>query len=164
MRLRSARPEDLPAIVEIYNSTVSLGNVTADTEPVTVESRIAWFEAHTDRYPLWIAAADDGRMLGWLSLSPFYGRPAYRHTAEVSIYLADAARGRGFGRALLAHAVAETPRLSFKVLLGFIWRQNLPSLRLFERCGFEEWGRLPRVAEIAGREFDTLILGRRVEP
>jgi L-amino acid N-acyltransferase YncA len=164
MHIRHARREDLPAIVEVYNSTVALGTVTADTEPVSVDSRIEWFEAHAPhRHPLWVAADEAGRMIGWLSFSAFYGRPAYRRTAELSIYLAEAARGRGLGRLLLARAVEEAPALGFAVLLGFIWRQNLPSVRLFERCGFAEWGCLPRVAEIGGREFDTLILGRRTD-
>jgi L-amino acid N-acyltransferase YncA len=164
MQVRHARREDLPAIVEVYNSTVALGNVTADTEPVSVDSRIEWFEGHEpERHPLWVATDDGGRLIGWLSFSPFYGRPAYRHTAEMSIYLAEAARGRGFGRVLLGRAVEAARGLGFKVLLGFIWRQNVASMRLFASCGFAEWGCLPRVAEIGGREFDTVIMGRRTE-
>ena len=82
---RIARFDDLPAIVEIYNSTVPSREVTADTEPISVESRHAWFAEHTpERRPLWVAE-EEGRILGWLSYSNFYGRPAYSGTAELSI-------------------------------------------------------------------------------
>jgi len=73
---RLARFDDLPAIVAIYNSTVASRMVTADTEPVSVASRHAWFAEHTpEKRPLWVLESNAG-ILGWLSYSNFYGRPA----------------------------------------------------------------------------------------
>src|SRR3977135_4714948 len=81
---RTGIPSDLPQIVEIYNSTIPSRIATADTEPVSVESRVHWFEEHTpDRRPLWVVE-DAGRVAAWLSFSTFYGRPAYAKTAELS--------------------------------------------------------------------------------
>ncbi len=162
--VRLATRDDLPGIVEIYNSTVPSRMVTADTEPVTVASREAWFDAHQpERRPLWVCEDDKGRMAGWVSYSDFYGRPAYGATAEVSIYLHESRRGQGLGRFLLERAIAHAPNVGVTTLLGFIFGHNAPSLALFERHGFTRWGSLPRVAVLDGVERDLIILGRRLD-
>ncbi|MGF6274871.1 L-amino acid N-acyltransferase YncA [Massilia sp. UYP11] len=165
---RLARRDDLPVIVDIYNSTVASREVTADTEPVSVASREAWFDDHTpDRRPLWVIHdADDQsahpEVLGWLSYSNFYGRPAYSGTAEVSIYIAESARGKGLGRYCLELAIAFAPQVNVHTLLGFIFGHNQPSLALFRKYGFETWANFPRVANLDGIERDLVILGKRV--
>ncbi|WP_338848721.1 N-acetyltransferase family protein [Massilia sp. W12] len=165
---RLARPEDLPQIVAIYNSTIASRMVTADTEAVSVASRQAWFEAHHPDMqpprPLWVVdGSRPGELDGWLSFSSFYGRPAYAGCAEVSIYLAPQARGRGLGRALLDAAIQAAPALGLHSLLGFIFGHNAPSLRLFEAAGFHTWGALPGVAILDGVARDLLILGRKLD-
>ena len=152
---------DLPQIVEIYNSTVPSWMVTADTEPVSVSSREAWFEQHnaTSR-PLWVVE-QDRRCVGWLSFSSFYGRPAYSATAELSVYVHESWRGRGVASYLLREAISRAPLIQVATLLGFIFGHNIPSLRLFEKFGFSRWGLLPKVAVLDGVERDLIILGRR---
>ncbi len=158
---RLAARGDLPRIVEIYNATIPSRQVTADTEPVSVESRVPWFEEHNpDRRPLWVVEAE-GRIAAWLSFSSFYGRPAYSRTAELSVYVHESFRSRGLGSYLLARAISQAPSLELDTLLGFIFSHNEPSLGLFEKYGFARWGELPRVALLDGVERDLLILGRR---
>ena len=95
--IRDALIEDLKGIVEIYNSTISGRMVTADTEPVSIEDRIPWFNEHNSQLrPLWVMEVD-GQIAGWLSLQSFYGRPAYKGTVEISIYISEKYRGRGMG-------------------------------------------------------------------
>jgi L-amino acid N-acyltransferase YncA len=167
---RDATLDDLPEIVAIYNSTIASREVTADLTPVAVESRLPWFHAHGPRTrPLWVvenapetAAATGKRIAAWLSFSDFYGRPAYARTAELSIYLDESARGRGLGTRLVALALEAAPALGIDTLLGFIFGHNAASLALFRRCGFQDWGLLPRVAVLDGIERDLVILGRRV--
>lgn len=159
---RIAHLDDLPAIVAIYNSTIPSRMVTADTEPVSVESRLPWFAAHLpDHRPLWVVE-DDGVILGWLSYSDFHPRPAYMHTAELSIYLHQDARGKGVGSYLLTEAIAFAPQLSIHTLVGLIFGHNLPSLKLFERFGFERWADMPRVATLDDVERDLIIVGKRI--
>jgi L-amino acid N-acyltransferase YncA len=159
---RLARREDLPAIVEIYNSTIASRNVTADIEPVSVASRLGWFEEHTpQRRPLWVAEMDGG-IAGWLSFSNFYGRPAYDGTAELSVYVHQDFRRQGLGAYLLREALGHAPAIGIDSLLGFIFSHNGTSLALFERFGFARWGELPRVAVLGGVERDLVIVGRRV--
>ena len=159
---RTAVRSDLPQIVEIYNSTIPSRIATADTEPVSVESRVLWFEEHTpNRRPLWVVE-DAGRVVAWLSFSTFYGRPAYARTAELSVYVHEAFRKRGFGSYLLTQALAHAPTLEVDTLLGFIFGHNEPSLALFQRFGFLRWGELPKVAALDGVERDLIIVGRRI--
>jgi phosphinothricin acetyltransferase len=159
---RDATLDDLPGIVAIYNSTVPSRLVTADLEPVTVESRLAWFHAHGPQArPLWVVE-ENGTVVAWLSFSDFYGRPAYLRSAEVSIYLAESVRGKGLGKQLLQAALERAPALGIDTVLGFIFGHNEPSLRLFRGFEFQTWGTLPRVAVLDGVERDLVILGRRL--
>src|SRR5258708_13927616 len=101
---RTAIRNDLPEIVEIYNSTIPSRIATADTEPVSVESRVHWFEEHTpNRRPLWVVE-DAGRVVAWLSFSTFYGRPPYAKTAQLTVYVHEPFRNRAFASSLLTHA------------------------------------------------------------
>ncbi|SIT43280.1 putative phosphinothricin acetyltransferase YwnH [Paraburkholderia piptadeniae] len=160
---RDATLDDLPEIVAIYNSTVPSRQVTADLEPVSMDSRRAWFDAHgPEKRPLWVVE-DEGRIIGWLSFSDFYGRPAYQRTSEVSIYLHEAARGKGLGKKLLAASLEAAPKLGIDTVLGFVFGHNEPSVRLFQSFGFTAWGTLPRVAVLDGVERDLVILGKRLD-
>ncbi len=162
MQFRDAIIEDLPAIVAIYNSTVRTRMVTADTEPVSVASREKWFANHSPaRRPLWVAE-ENGQIAGWLSYSSFYGRPAYDRTCEVSVYLGPEHRRQGLGTQLVRRSIEHAGQIGVTTLLGFIFAHNEPSLRLFEKLEFQQWGRLPGVALLDGRERDLIILGRRV--
>ena len=153
---------DLPEIVEIYNSTVPLRSVTADTEPVTVEGRRAWFREHGERRPIWVAE-EGGDVVGWLAMSDFQnGRPAYHATAEVAVYVKEGRRGMGIGRSLLAEAIRRAPGLGLKTLTAGAFGHNEPSLRLFEGFGFKCWAFYPGVAELDGVERDLVVLGLRL--
>jgi L-amino acid N-acyltransferase YncA len=162
---RSYRPAtlaDLPRIVEIYNATIPSRQVTGDLQPVSVESRLPWFQAHrSESRPLWVAETE-GRVIAWLSLSDFYGRPAYRQTAEISLYVDEPFRRCGWGSYLLSEAIAYAPSLQINRLLAFIFGHNLPSITLFKAFGFEPWGLLPGVALLDQVEHDLAILGRIV--
>jgi phosphinothricin acetyltransferase len=159
---RIATRSDLPQIVDIYNSTIPSRMVTADTEPVSVESRVHWFEEHTPNLrPLWVVE-DAGRVVAWLSFSSFYGRPAYAKTAELSVYVHEVFRKQGLGSYLLLQAIGYAPTSKVDTLLGFIFGHNEPSLALFERFGFSRWGELPKVAALDGIERDLVIVGRRL--
>jgi L-amino acid N-acyltransferase YncA len=159
---RPARPQDLPAIVAIYNATIPSREVTADLEPVSVESRAAWFRQHDpDRRPLWVVG-DDKQLHAWLSFSDFYGRAAYSRTAEISVYVHVARRRSGLGEYLVTEAVRHAPAIGVDRLVGFIFGHNTPSLRLFSKLGFARWGHLPAVAKIDGIDRDLVIVGRSV--
>ena len=160
---RDATLNDLPKIVEIYNSTISSRMVTADTEPITVESRIKWFSEHTsDKRPLWVVENQNKNIIGWISFQNFYGRPAYNSTAEISIYLDSGQRGKGIGKQVLHYSIDTAKQFGIKTLLGFLFAHNEPSLKLFKHFGFEEWATLPNIAVLDGIERSLKILGKRI--
>ncbi|MEO7414345.1 MAG: N-acetyltransferase family protein [Opitutaceae bacterium] len=162
---RDATETDLPAIVAIYNATIPGRMVTADTEPVTVASRLPWFHAHNPgTRPLWVLTENGGAetICAWLSFNSFYGRPAYAPTAEISVYVAETHQRCGLGRWLVHEAIARAPGCAVNTLLGFIWAHNAPSLELFVSFDFARWGYLPKVAVLDGVERDLVIVGRRV--
>ena len=191
MYIRPAIETDLKAIVEIYNSTINSRIATADTRPVTIESRLSWFHNRDLAYrPIWVVDIDPSigksedprieklgeskivnlfsrrsqdKIIAWLSFNDFYGRPAYQHTAEISLYVAKDYRGQGIADGLVKKAIAESPKLRIKTLLAFVFGHNIPSIKLFTKHGFTRWGLLPQVAEIDRVERDLLILGRRIK-
>ncbi|PSL45528.1 phosphinothricin acetyltransferase [Chitinophaga niastensis] len=163
LQFRHAEINDLPRIVDIYNTTIAGRMVTADTSPVTTESRLAWFHAHNaERRPLWMIDAD-GTNVGWMSFQSFYGRPAYNGTVEVSIYLDETARGKGLGKKILQYAIDVSPQYGIQTLLGFIFAHNIPSLKLFTDMGFKEWAHLPEIAILDGEEKSLKILGYKIK-
>jgi phosphinothricin acetyltransferase len=161
---RDATRNDLCKIVEIYNSTIASRMVTADTEPVSVESREGWFDEHTGNRPLWMVENKQGDVLGWVSFQSFYGRPAYDGTVEISIYIDANYRGKGLGRQILEYCIHTAPQYQIKTLLGFIFTHNQPSLQLFRSLGFDDWGTLPNIAVLDGKEYGLAIVGKRVAP
>ncbi|HRN46758.1 MAG TPA: N-acetyltransferase family protein [Niabella sp.] len=163
LKFRDARIEDLKKIVEIYNSTIPSRMATADTEPVSVESRQAWFKDHNaTKRPLWVIEDNAKQIIGWVSFQSFYGRPAYDATVEISIYLDETQRGKGLGKKVLQYCLDEAPNFGIKTLLGFIFLHNEPSLKLFRHFGFEDWATLPNIAILDGQERGLKILGKRI--
>lgn len=163
--VRIAHEDDLAAVVRIYNSSIASRVATADLEEVTVESRRVWFREHrASQYPLWVidGARSTRAVVGWVSLQRFHSRCAYHTTAEISVYVDAAEHRRGHGRALLAHALTEAPKLGLRTLVGLCFGHNLPSLSLFAAQGFAQWGVLPRVAELDGVERDLVYVGKRL--
>ncbi len=162
MNIRYATIDDLEEIVAIYNETVSTRMSTADTKPVTVESRQVWFDAHNEQSrPLWVAV-DLEEVIGWVSFQSFYGRPAYQRTVEISIYVKKSARGQKLGERLLTYALSQCNELQIETVLGFIFGHNEPSINMFKKYGFEQWGHLPSVAVLDEVERDLLIFGKKM--
>lgn len=162
LQFTDALIEDLPTIVAIYNSTIEGRMVTADTEPVSVDSKLPWFHEHNPvTRPLFIVH-DGETLIGWMSYQDFYGRPAYNGTAEISIYIDEHQRGKGYGKQILQHAMATAANYQVHTLLGFIFTHNTPSLNLFESLGFEQWGNLKNIAVMDDIERSLTIVGKRL--
>ncbi|MCL1632074.1 N-acetyltransferase family protein [Sporolactobacillus sp. CPB3-1] len=163
IHVREADPADLETIIAIYNATIPGRMVTADTEPVSIQDRLPWFHAHQadPSRPLWVAEYN-GEVCGWLSISSFYGRPAYQTTVEVSIYLDARYQRKGIGSFLIQYALSRCPDLGIKTIMAFIFGQNQPSLRLFKHFGFQRWGICPKVAELDGVACDLVIMGKHI--
>lgn len=163
LKFRNATLTDLNKIVEIYNSTIASRMVTADVEEVSVESKKQWFAEHNpETRPLWMVENDHDQIIGWVSFSSFHERPAYSGTVEVSIYLHEISRGKGYGKTILQYCIDNAGKFGVKNLVALIFLHNEPSLKLFRHFGFEDWGTLPDVAVLDGMERSLKILGRKI--
>ncbi|WP_432460250.1 MULTISPECIES: GNAT family N-acetyltransferase [unclassified Agarivorans] len=161
-QFRLALESDLPCIVDIYNSIIESRQVTADTKPQTVASRLDWFKQHQKpQRPLYVIE-QHGETIAWLSFSDFYGRPAYQHSAEISLYLAEQHRGKGLGKAILQAAEPIAKTLEIEILLAFIFSHNTPSLALFDKLAYQLWGQLPSVARMDQQTYNLTILGKQL--
>ena len=163
MIIRLAQIEDLPAIVDIYNQSIPSQQATGDTQPVSVEGRLAWFHEHRpEQHPIFVSEVD-GRVAGWCSFSPYRpGRAALRFTAEISYYLDSAYHRQGIGTALVEHALAACPTVGIRHVFAIVIEGNQASVKLLEKMGFEPWGFLPRVVDFDGKELGHLYFGRHV--
>ncbi len=163
LKFRNAGADDLPKIVEIYNSTVASRMVTADMEEVSVESKQKWFAEHNpETRPLWVVEDADNETVGWVSFSSFHERAAYSGTVEVSIYLDEKCRGKGYGKTILQYCIDNASKFGIHHLVALIFLHNEPSLKLFRYFGFDYWGTLPDVAVLDGVERSLKILGKRI--
>ena len=160
--LRPARAEDLPAVTAIYNDAVARTTGTFDTEPKTLAQQREWFDRHGDAHPV-IVAEDGGRVVAWASFSPWSDRCAYARTAEVSVYVEEAARGRGLAGLLLDELLRRGRAAGVKQAMARITADNEISLHLHAKRGFVTAGRLKRVGEKFGRVLDVHILQLSLE-
>ncbi|MBI5950465.1 MAG: N-acetyltransferase [Chloroflexi bacterium] len=163
INFRTAELVDLPAIVEIYNQAVPTHRSTANTTPVTVEGRKAWFYEHDpDQHPIFVAEVD-GQVVGWCSLSVYRpGRSALRFTAEISCYIDNNRQRQGVGRELVRHALEAAPSLGIKNIVAVLIDRNEASRKMVEKLGFQQWGYLPRVLDFDGQECGEFYYGIRV--
>ncbi len=161
--IRIAKLEDLPAMVTIYNEAVTARFATADTAPVTLDSRRDWFAEHSPlSHPIFVWEAAN-EIKGWCSLSPYRrGRAALRFTAEISYYVRADSRRKGIASHLIRHSFAACPSLRIKNLFAIVLELNPASRSLLEKFEFEQWGFLPRVADFDGHECGHVYYGRRI--
>lgn len=151
LHFRRAVHTDLPTIVTIYNAAVPSHDITDDEMPITMESRRGWLKNFNDRFPIWVVEADD-QIIGWCALEQFYPHNSYRFSAEISIYLTQDAQGHGYGRQILEFIDQQVnDHLDIKTIIAYVYENNLPSQKLFQKCGYQQCGALPQISVINGQ-------------
>lgn len=155
-RITPLTPDDWPAVRAIYAEGIATGQATFET---AVPDWAAWDAARMACCRL--VARRGAALVGWATLGPVSSRPVYGGVAEVSVYVAAAARGQGVGRALLAALVAASEADGIWTLQAGIFPENAASLALHVACGFRVVGRRERIAQHHGLWRDTLLLERR---
>jgi L-amino acid N-acyltransferase YncA len=160
--VRPAEPADAGAIAAIYAHYVATSAATFDETPPDSEEIAAKIESATLPF---IVAEEDGTVQGYAYLAPYHERSAYRHTAECSVYVADDARGRGIGRALMERLLAEAERAGVREVIAIIGvTDGEASVALHRTLGFSEAGLLRAVGYKHGRWHDTVLMQRSLRP
>ena len=156
--VRPARADDTDAVTAIYNEGIA-DRATLETEPRTTEERRNWLSSHDARHPV-VVAENDGVVIGWASLNVFNPREAYRHVADISVYVARAARGQGAGTVLLERLVDLGREIGFHKLVLAGFPTNGTSVALYRRLGFREVGVYREQGLLDGRWVDVVIMER----
>ncbi|WP_210516624.1 GNAT family N-acetyltransferase [Hymenobacter terricola] len=157
MKLETMTAAHWPQVRAIYEQGIATGNATFASEAPGWEE---WDRSHLAHSRL-VALDAAGQVLGWAALSPVSNRCVYGGVAEVSVYVAGAARDQGAGRQLLAGLVAQSEANGIWTLQAGIFPENTASLRAHAGAGFREVGRRERIGQMRGAWRDTLLLERR---
>ena len=147
---------DWEVVRSIYQEGMMTGQATFETQAPTWE----YWDSNHHRFSRFVIVVDD-EVKGWAALSRVSARQVYAGVAEVSVYVASAARGKGLGRQLLEALITDSERNGIWTLQASIFPENAASIELHRRCGFREIGRRERIAQLNGVWRDTVLLERR---
>ena len=150
------RPEDWAAVEAIYREGIATGNATFETETPSWEE----WEARHLRVGRLVVRDGDG-VCGWAAFSPVSTRRVYAGVAEVSVYVAEKARGRGVGKALLEELVEQSEQNGIWTLQAGIFPENVAGIELHTACGFRVVGKRERIGMLQGVWRDTILMERR---
>ncbi len=157
-QIRDAVTDDAAGIKEIYNDAVA--NTTAIWNDIEVDTadRAAWLEDRQNSgYPVLVAVDTRGQVLGYASFGDWRSWDGYRHTVEHSVYVRSDSRGFGIGKTLMDALIERARRLGKHVMIGAIEANNEASIRLHQKFGFVEVGRLREVGTKFGKWLDLLF-------
>ena len=159
--VRDATEQDMAAIRAIYAQEVLHGLATFEEVPPTTDAMLARRASVLDLGLPYLAAELDGRVVGYSYATSYRPRPAYRHTVEDSVYVADGMRGRGVGRALLAALIARCEAGPWRQMAAVIGDSgNAGSIALHRQLGFRLVGTFEAVGFKLGRWVDTVLMQR----
>jgi L-amino acid N-acyltransferase YncA len=165
MNIRSASFADIPAITAIYAHAVKTGTASFELAPPDEADMRKRMQAVLDgKFPYFIAEID-GRIAGYAYASLYRTRPAYRFTAEDSVYIAPDMQRRGIGKALLVKLIEACTALGFRQMIAVIGDSDqAASIGVHRACGFADAGNLRSIGWKFERWLDTPLMQRALGP
>ena len=159
-KLRPAVPDDMRAIVGLYNWAVNQTFATIDSEPLDSEEAQAWWEMHGRRSKL-LVATDETGVIGWARLLPWKQRGF--DVVECLVYVDPVHHGLGIGAALLKELTTEARGLGYLTIVASVARDNRAGLALFTKQGFQEVGTIRNAAHKFDRWMDITLVQKELE-
>jgi L-amino acid N-acyltransferase YncA len=156
MQIRNMTETDHPSVQAIYQEGIATGHATFETSAPAWED---WDAEHISSCRL--VAINDEKIEGWAALSPVSGRCIYAGVAEVSVYVAATARGKGVGKQLLQALIDASEEAGIWTLQSGVFPENIASIRLNETLGFREIGYREKIGKMNGVWRDVVLLERR---
>ncbi|HXE22433.1 MAG TPA: GNAT family N-acetyltransferase [Rhodoferax sp.] len=163
--LRPSRDDDVPAVTAIYTHHVLHGTGTFEIDAPTQADMAQRRNDVLARGLPYLVAEQQGQVLGFAYCNWFKPRPAYRFSAEDSIYLAPGYQGRGLGRALLAELTAQAQRAGIRRLIAVIGDSaNAGSIGIHRSLGFAHVGVLTSCGWKFDRWLDVVLMEKALGP
>ncbi len=159
LAVRRATNDDVEAMRRIYNQGIKDHVATLDGDRKTPDEMAAWWSAHDERYVV-LVATESHEVVGWASLNRFSHRCAHAATADLSVYVARAHRGRGVGSSLLASLATEARRKGFHKIVLHALDSNEAGKRLYRKSGFAEVGVFREHGLLDGKYVDVVAMER----
>jgi L-amino acid N-acyltransferase YncA len=156
MKIEPLLKEHYPAVKRIYEQGLATGNSTFQTSAPDWEE---WNRDHVIHSR--IVAIENNEVVGWAALTPVSGRCVYAGVAEVSVYIAEQFRNKGYGKALLNELIRQSEEHNLWTLQAGIFPENNSSISLHESLGFRTVGYRERIGQLQGVWRDTVLLERR---
>jgi len=161
--IRPSRESDVPQIAAIYAHHVQNGTGSFETVPPTQDEMAARRADVLAKGLPYIVMEDDGRVIGYAYCQSFKPRPAYRFSAEDSIYLHKDAAGRGLGKKLLAELIAQAEAIGLRKLIAVIGDSgNTGSIGVHTALGFTRIGIIQSCGWKFGRWLDIVMMERSI--
>ena len=135
--IRSAQPWDEGPISEIYNHYIMNSVITFEESPVNADEMSKRIQDITSVLP-WLVYESKGTILGYAYASPWKSRAAYRHSAEVTVYLRKGETSQGLGTILYTELISRLRTLNYHTVIGGIALPNAASVALHKKLGFEK--------------------------
>jgi phosphinothricin acetyltransferase len=158
----AAARTQLPEILDIYNEVIRNSTAVFSDVEVTLEDREAWFDAKCAAgFPV-VVATDPSGVVGFGTFGDFRTWPGYRYSVEHTVHVRADRRGRGVGRSLVQALLQEAARMQKHVMIAGIDAQNVTSIALHEKLGFQTSGELKEVAFKFGRWLDLKFMQRLI--
>jgi len=155
--IREASQADQQAILDIYNEAVVNTTATFDTELRSMDKQREWFANHKENHPV-VVAENEGKVVGWASLSPWSDRCAYETTVEVSVYVHKDFRAQGIGSKLLEWVTLEGKKAGNHTVLSRITQGNESSIHIHEKFGYRHVGVMKEVGFKFGKFLDVHMM------
>lgn len=161
---RLAKQNDLSDLVKIYNQSIITKQSTAMLQPLSIAHRQAWFDEHQNSTrPLIVAVCQKtDTVVAYGSFSDLYPMQAYHISSEISIYVDENYKSQGIGKKMLEILLNIASTCQIRHVVAKIFAHNEPSLNLFKKQGFVQWGYLPQVCDMDEFLADVVILGKTV--
>ena len=163
-RVRSATAADLDAIGRIYNEGIEDRVATLDEDPKTAGDMASWWSSHQGRFAVLVAEDASGEITGWASLNPYSNRCAYAGVADLSIYVARAARGSGVGSVLLRALEKTAKAHDFRKIVLFTFTFNAGGQGLYRKLGYREVGVFHEMGKLDGKFVDVMAMEKTLVP
>lgn len=151
--IRNATDDDAMQLARIYNYYVLNTIITFEEQAVTeqdIQARIS--EAAADNLP-YLVAENSGVLVGYAYASKWKGRCAYKHSAEVTVYVKHGRSGSGLGSQLYDVLFEQLRARSVHVAIGGIALPNPASVALHEKFGMQQVAHFKEI----GFKFDRWV-------